>query len=414
MPREAAIVGGGFTDVRAATPDRDLVVREPRAGVPRATATEQPWLLVSAAFVKTGGQDRANFALASYLARHGYPLHLVSHRVAGEIGSSAHVHLHAAPHPLGWDLLGEPFLQQMGHSWARRLADARVVANGGNCAWPDVNWVHYVHAAYAPGHEGGVARRTKQKLAHRLFLHDERRALRSARVVIANSRRTARDLIERVGVSADRIRVVYYGIDADEFRPGTVAERSQTRADLGWPTERPVVLFIGALGDKRKGFDTLFAAWQRLSRISRFDPLLVVIGRGAMLTEWQRRAIDEGLAGSMTFLGFRDDVPRLVRAADLLVAPTRYEAYGLGVHEALCCGLPAVVSSDAGVAERYPDGLLDLLLPHADDADDLAERIDRSLDDHAGLLTRMQPFSAQLRARTWDDMAHDIVHTVAA
>ena len=47
------------------------------------------------------------------------------------------------------------------------------------------------------------------------------------------------------------------------------------------------------------------------------------------------------------------DVPNLLRAADCLVAPTRYEAYGLGVHEALCCGLPGIVSADAGVAERY-------------------------------------------------------------
>lgn len=377
-------------------------------------AAERPWLLVSAAFVKTGGQDRANYALASYLARHGCPLHLVSHRAARDIGPSERIHLHQAPHPLEWDLLGEPFLQQMGRNWARRLAGARVVANGGNCAWPDVNWVHYVHAAYTPDHGGGIARRTKQKLAHHLFLNDERRALTSARVVVANSKRTARDLVERVGVPASRIRVVYYGIDADEFRPGTTAERVQTRVDLGWPIERPIVLFIGALGDKRKGFDTLFAAWQRLSRISRFDPLLVVIGRGAMLAEWQRRAADEGLAHAMTFLGFREDVPRLVRAADLLVAPTRYEAYGLGVHEALCCGLPAIVSADAGVAERYPDQLSHLLLPDADDADDLAERIDASLDDRAGLSTRMEPFSAQLRARTWDDMAHDIVREVAA
>ncbi|MDK2408772.1 glycosyltransferase [Aphanizomenon sp. PH219] len=54
----------------------------------------------------------------------------------------------------------------------------------------------------------------------------------------------------------------------------------------------------------------------------------------------------------INFLGFRADVPNLLRAADCLVAPTRYEAYDLGVHEALCCGLPAIVSADAGVDER--------------------------------------------------------------
>ena len=120
------------------------------------------------------------------------------------------------------------------------------------------------------------------------------------------------------------------------------------------------MLFIGALGDRRKGFDTLHKAWEMLTRRSATDPLLVVIGQGALLPEWQQRTRAAGLERSITYLGFRNDVPRLVRAADMLVAPTRYEAYGLGVHEALCCGLPAVVSADAGVAERYPAELADL------------------------------------------------------
>jgi glycosyltransferase involved in cell wall biosynthesis len=312
------------------------------------------------------------------------------------------------------DLLGEPFLQQMGRRWAARIENAHVVSNGGNCQWPDVNWVHYVHAAYAPTQNGNVGRRAKQHLAHRLFLRDERRALQSARLIVANSQRTARDISERIEVSADRIRVVYYGIDPAEFRPATADERIAIRATLGWPSDRPIVFFIGAMGDQRKGFDTLYAAWQRLPRMSHVDPLLVVIGRGAMLEYWQQRAAADGLDRSISFLGFRDDVPRLVRAADLLVAPTRYEAYGLGVHEALCSGLPAIVSADAGVAERYPSDLTDLLLPNPDDADDLAERIVTCLDDYAELRFRVEPFSASLRARTWDDMAEDIARAVAA
>src|SRR4051812_32094569 len=94
-----------------------------------------PWLLVSAAFVTTGGQDRANFALASFLARRGDDVHLVSHRISGDIAAGSHVVSHAAPRPLHSDLLGEPFLQWIGKRWAKRLRSdgARVVVNGGNC-----------------------------------------------------------------------------------------------------------------------------------------------------------------------------------------------------------------------------------------------------------------------------------------
>jgi glycosyltransferase involved in cell wall biosynthesis len=95
--------------------------------------------------------------------------------------------------------------------------------------------------------------------------------------------------------------------------------------------------------------------------------------------------------------------------ADCLVAPTRYEAYGLGVHEALCCGLPALVSATAGVAERYPPDLSDLLLPNPEDAADLAARLShwrKTPDEYSKLVNS---FSEQLRSYTWDDMAQSIL-----
>ena len=54
-------------------------------------------------------------------------------------------------------------------------------------------------------------------------------------------------------------------------------------------------------------------------------------------------------------------MPTVFAACDLLIHPARYEAYGLAVHEALCRGLPALVSATAGVAERYPEDLGQLL-----------------------------------------------------
>jgi glycosyltransferase involved in cell wall biosynthesis len=381
---------------------------------PDAPSTARPWLLVSAAFVKTGGQDRANFALASFLARRGDKVHLVSHRVAGDVGPAGRVVTHTAPRPLQSDLLGEPFLQWMGSRWARRLRpqSARVIANGGNCAWPDVNWVHYVHAAYDRTGEGSVVRQARMFVSHHRWLHDERKALRHARVVVANSKRTRQDLVDRVGVRPERIRVVYYGIDNEQFRPPMPGDRAATRKALGWPANRPVALFIGALGDRRKGFDTLYRAWQSLESRGSDTPLLAVIGTGALLPEFRRRAAEEGLDKHIAFLGFREDVPALVRAADLLVAATRYEAYGLGVHEALCCGLPAIVSAAAGVAERYPPELAHLLLPDAEDAADLAARVERCLASPSETAAAMTRFSASLRSRTWDDMARDIVAAV--
>ena len=130
----------------------------PRGHAPAPGPGSGPgYALVSGDFVKTGGMDRANYALASYLARRGHPVHLVAHRADDDLMGQGPVAFHRVPKPLGSYLLAEPLLDRAGRRWAARVASAggRVVVNGGNCAWGDVNWVHYVHAAWPP--RGGQA-----------------------------------------------------------------------------------------------------------------------------------------------------------------------------------------------------------------------------------------------------------------
>jgi glycosyltransferase involved in cell wall biosynthesis len=201
----------------------------------------------------------------------------------------------------------------------------------------------------------------------------------------------------------ERVHTVYYGIDPVRFRPATDAERTAARATLGWNDDRPSLAFVGALGDLRKGLDTLLAAWRRLVADRGWDARLAVVGTGSTLARLREEAGD--LGGSVEFLGFRRDVPEVLRACDALVSPTRYEAYGLNVHEALCCGLPALVSRSAGVAERYPADLHDLLIPDPADPADLAARLRLWRDDRNRFLSAAAALSDSLRAYTWDDMA---------
>lgn len=138
----------------------------------------------------------------------------------------------------------------------------------------------------------------------------------------------------------------------------------------------------------------------------------MVIGCGAELPVWQRRASEAGIASRIHFLGFRSDVPDLLRGADCLVAPTRYEAYGLGVHEALCCGLPALVSATAGVAERYPSQLGDLLLPDPEDVGELVARLRRWREDTQRCRKMVSSVSEALRSYAWDDMVRSILEKI--
>lgn len=364
-------------------------------------------MIVAGDFVRTGGMDAANHALAGYLARAGRETHLVAHRVADDLAALPNVRVHAVPRPLGSHTLGFPLLDRAGRRAAHALRGRApvVLANGGNCRAGNAAWLHYVHAAYAPEIAGRPVRRAIAAAARRAALRDERAVVRAARVVVGNSALTARHATELLGADRDSAYFVHYGTDPERFRPPTEPERTEARRALGWTDARPSVVFVGALGDRRKGFDTLFAAWAALCGDAGWDARLAVLGAGGELEAWRRRAADAGLERRIEFLGFQADVWRVLWAADALASPTRYEAFGLAVQEALCCGLPALVSADAGVAERIPPSLHGLLLPHPDDAADLARRLRAWRGAVRIHRSAALALSTELRTRTWDDMA---------
>ena len=364
------------------------------------------WVIVAGDFAPHGGMDRANLELARFLAKDDL-VHLVGHRVSDEVGKLPNVSVHLASRPFGKHLLGKPFLAASGKRWAKQLSQDgyRVIVNGGNCSFPDVNWVHCVQAAYSASACGGVFRRARSRALHRYDRWSERKALRSARLVICNSRRTARDVVELLGVEPSRVRVIYLGCDDGPLID--VATRAIFRKRLGWE-DRPWVGFVGQFGNRVKGFDTLYAAWRQLCGDYQWDANLAVIGDGPDRSGWIARAEADGLANRIRFLGFRTDVAEILSACDAVAAPSRYDAYGLAVQEAVCRGLPVVVSSAAGISERFPADLGDLILPDSESSTELVDRLRHWWRNREALAVRIRPLSDELRTRTWTDMARDI------
>jgi glycosyltransferase involved in cell wall biosynthesis len=395
--------------MRAASATRD----EKRAGRDeKRVGAREPWLIVAGGFHSRGGMDKANAALASYLLERGHSVHLVGHEIDSKLSAHPRARAQVVARPFGSVLLGERQLS-LAAARAMRLLRAshpraRVVANGGNFVSPDINWVHAVHGAWPPSDAGApLWFRFKNRLWHALARRRERVAIRRARLVVANSERTRRDLVELLGVAPERLRTVYLGGDV---RPASPRERAEAREWLGVEEHRPVVLFAGALGhDHNKGFDTLWRAWRELSSGREWDALLIVAGGGRGLNLWRGRVADAGLSDSVRFLDFSERLPEVLAASDLLVSPARYEAYGLNVHEAVCRGVPALVSRRAGVAERYPEALNEMLLPDPEDASDIAARLLRWRRSMRGWREEFAAFAAELGRRSWSDVAADLV-----
>jgi glycosyltransferase involved in cell wall biosynthesis len=361
--------------------------------------------------------DRPNYELAWHLAdRMDASVYLVSHFVAPPLAEHPNVVWHRVPKPLGRVGLAEPLLSLRGRRTAKQLAshDACVVANGGNYVTPNVNWVHAVHAAWNNrNRHAPLGVRLRSAMAKALARRSERRAVCSANIVLTNSRRARQQIIDKLGVPAEQVHTVYYGIDPDAFVPVSREQKLAARKRLVWDADRPVVAFIGALGhDRNKGFDVLFDAWTSLCRDPLWDVDLVGAGAGAEVDYWRNRAQACGLQSRIRLLGFTRQIADVLAAADALVSPTHYEAYGQGVHEAICCGLPAFVTRTAGVAERFPEDLAELLLHDPPRPDDIVHRLRRWRRNESEYQNRVRRFADELRQRTWADMAAEIIGLV--
>jgi glycosyltransferase involved in cell wall biosynthesis len=376
-----------------------------------------PYLIVSGDFVKAGGMNQPNYELARYLADEGFETHLVGYRVADDLARHPGVVFHRVPKPGDSYFLAQPLMNRLGRHWARVLAatGGRVIVNGACCDWDDINWVHYVHAVFASQVTTGWARRLKNRAQRRVDLAAERRIVPRAKLAITNAERTKHDIVERLGFPKERAHTIYLGIDPGLFHPPTADERAAARARITYSSPGgPLVAFVGALGDSRKGFDTLFAAWASLCAQPTWDANLVVVAMGGELPAWKARAASAGLTSRIRFLGAGDEtfVASVLWGCDALVLPSRYDSYGRTVQEALCCGLPALVSRASGIAEQYPAELSDLIVPDPEDVQDLAARLARWRGAADVWREKIRPLSSALRDHTWRRMAEQIVATI--
>ena len=320
------------------------------------------WLLIAGDFTPLGGMDRANHALAMHLARRAHRLR--QPRRAPRRGptwrSSPAVRFTRCGGRSARTSSARRCSPRQASARPRRLRPVHVIANGGNA---DAGRCDL--GALPPRGARAAGRRHPPPVcmhasAHAYYVRARAdRAAARARSSSATASAPRRTCTSGSGSTPARTRVVYYGSDAAQFsaRVRGGARGRQARSS-GGRLDRPVALFVGALGDRRKGFDRLFDAWALSAATPAWDADLAVAGHGrgaAGLAAPRRRPRD--LAAAITFLGFRTDVSRVIGAADVMVHPARYEAYGLGVHEAICRGVPAIVSARAGIAELYPPAL---------------------------------------------------------
>src|SRR5262249_9111390 len=151
-----------------------------------------------------------------------------------------------------------------------------------------------------------------------------------------------------------RIRFIPNGIETERFRPATDAERAAAPPDPAWPATGPVAINVGRLVPA-KGLDMLIDAWARLAA-AHPGARLVLVGAGPLRAEIAGRAHGAGIGERVVFLGARDDVPELLRRADLYVSASRTEGMSNALLEALGTGLPVVATRTGSAPDVVVDG----------------------------------------------------------
>jgi glycosyltransferase involved in cell wall biosynthesis len=173
------------------------------------------------------------------------------------------------------------------------------------------------------------------------------------------------DAVRRVlvedGVEADRLKVVRDAVDAAAIRAVPAVD---VRTRLGLPKDSRVVLAVGALVG-HKGHEHLVAALPTLvSKVE--DAHVVIAGEGPLRAALEEQARALWVQQRLSMPGYVNDVHGFYRSVDALVMPSVEEGLGSSVLEALCVGLPVVVTSAGGLPEIVRDGIDGLVVPPRD------------------------------------------------
>lgn len=324
---------------------------------------------------RRGGVERVMLECVNFLAGRGHETHAIARRWDdGELASGV------VKHDLSYnDKISSLALPAYRRAAARALNGIQpppdVVAGFGAGAPPgSVVWMQSVHAAWI---EHARATRTpvgrmRQRLNpfHPVALAMERRQLRHReyRRLIALTPQVRADIVRLYGVPASDIDVLPNGYSVREFHPSSAELRSEVRARLGFAGDEKVVVFV-ANELERKGFLPLL---QAIASLQDSSVRLLAVGafrRGEALAQARR----VGLEDRVVMVGGTRDVADYYAAADAFALPTKYEAWGLVIVEALASGLPVVTSRSAGAAVAVRHGETGVLLDNPSDSAEIAE-----------------------------------------
>jgi glycosyltransferase involved in cell wall biosynthesis len=225
---------------------------------------------------------------------------------------------------------------------------------------PDIVHTHLVHAdvygVLAPGTRIVSTKHNPDPFRAGAFRFAERALAWRAARVIAISRAVRSFCIDEVGLPAEKVEVVHYGLDG---LPPAWAENPTLEL------RRPLLLAVCRL-EAQKGLETAVRALADVP-----DATLLVLGEGPDRAALESLASSLGVRDRLLLPGRVGDVATLYAQADVVVHPARWEGFGLAMLEAMLAAKPVVAARAGSAPELVDDGVTGVLVP-VDDTPALA------------------------------------------
>lgn len=227
--------------------------------------------------------------------------------------------------------------------------------------------VSHLHST-ADGHAPTVRRR--------LYRACMRRLLDAHATAIVGCSQGTMDAFWGAGWECDpRKTVVFCGVEVDRFRTGEGGR--DLRDELGVPPAASVILHVARFDPPKNHAGLVRIAQALLAR--RRDVVFVLVGDGSLRASIQADVDRAGLAPWFRFVGARDDVPRLLAAADVFVLPSLWEGLPTVVIEALAAGIPVVASAALSGVHEIAAHASGVVTADAADPAAFAQRLDEVL-----------------------------------
>ena len=216
-----------------------------------------------------------------------------------------------------------------------------------------------------------VRRLTALSIRHRLLLALEQKLMADPQVkIIAISKLVVSQIEQFYGLSqsSTRVRLIYNGVDLEQFNPAVRESGKLLREKLGIH-RKTVLLFMGG-NVKRKGLETLI---EGMSSMGSEEICLLAVGLARENVPFRLPA---NVKDQIFFMGRVSNPEIYYGAADLLVMPSRSDPFGNAVLESLACGTPVLTTTAAGASEIVEPGKTGFIMEDPRSHDELREKLE--------------------------------------